>query len=172
MPPGQPSQESAVLKIAIISRSICAREGRLDFESNEDYEPDYRYVAISDDRIKALPLDGDISSSFPTIVDDTTVEEELPVPGPLADELPPRKSQSMVLNLNITATEVDLMLQELSGRHPTPPSLPAPSIRQILINEASGKNRIFAMAFPMLYPTGRADFNTPHARKVALRDYA
>ena len=28
------------------------------------------------------------------------------------------------------------------------------------------------MAFPTLYPTGKADYNTPRIRKVALNDYA
>ena len=78
----------------------------------------------------------------------------------------------MVPNLNITATEAELIVQEISGRQPLPPGLPAPSIRQTPIDEASGKDRIFAMAFPTLYPTGRADFNAPRARKVALKDYA
>src|SRR5271156_23192 len=78
----------------------------------------------------------------------------------------------MVPNLNITTTEVDLILNEISGRNPTPPGLPAPSIRQTPIDEASGKDRIFAMAFPTLYPTGLADFNAPRIRNVALNDYA
>src|ERR1700722_833303 len=78
----------------------------------------------------------------------------------------------MVPNLNITTTEVDLILNEISGRNPIPPSLPAPSIRLNPIDEASGKDRIFAMAFPTLYPTGRADFNTARLRKVDLNDYA
>jgi hypothetical protein len=59
----------------------------------------------------------------------------------------------MVPNLNITTTEVELLLNEISGRNPLPPSLLAPSIRQTPIDEASGKDRIFAMAFPTLYPT-------------------
>jgi hypothetical protein len=67
----------------------------------------------------------------------------------------------MVPNLNITTTEVDLILNEISGRNSIPPGLPAPSIRQTLVDEASGKDRIFAMAFPTLYPTGLADFNAP-----------
>ena len=78
----------------------------------------------------------------------------------------------MVPNLNITTTEVDLIFQEITGQKPSPPSLPAPSIRQTPIDEASGKDRIFAMAFPTLYPTGQADFNTPRLRKVDLNDYA
>lgn len=75
----------------------------------------------------------------------------------------------MVPNLNIITTEMDLTLAEIFGRNP---GLPAPSIRQTPIDEASGKDRIFAMAFPTLYPTGRADFNTPRAKKLDLNDYA
>src|SRR5271168_3662376 len=77
----------------------------------------------------------------------------------------------MVPNLNITTTEVDLILNELAGRNSPPPGLPAPSIRSTPIDEAAGKDRIFAMAFPTLYPTGLADFNAPRLRKVDLNDY-
>jgi hypothetical protein len=146
----------------------------------KDHHPDYRYITISPDRIDALPVDGDVSSSFTAIVD----YEDPPVPDqpasgepilqdqPVSAELPPPNSQSMVPNLNITTTEADLILNEISGRNPIPPGLPAPSIRQTPIDEASGKDRIFAMAFPTLYPTGRADFNASRLRKVDLNDYA
>jgi hypothetical protein len=77
----------------------------------------------------------------------------------------------MVPNLNITTIEVDLILAKICGQNPTPPSLPAPSIRQTLVNKASGRDRIFIIAFLTLYLTGQADFNTPHARKVDLNDY-
>ena len=103
--------------------------------------PDYRYITISSDRIDALPVDGDISSSFVTVVDDTSVEEPVPEQ-PVSGELPPPNSQSMVPNVNITATEADLILGEISGRHPVPPGLPAPSIRSTPIDEAAGKDRI------------------------------
>ena len=53
-----------------------------------------------------------------------------------------------------------------------PPGLPAPSIRHTPIDEASGKDHIFVLAFPTLYPTGQADFNMSQVRKVALNDYA
>jgi len=39
------------------------------------------------------------------------------------------------------------------------------------INEAVGLERIFAMAFPTLYPTGQADFNAPRQRTVTLKAY-
>src|SRR5277367_5521744 len=146
----------------------------------KDHHPDYRYITISLDRINALPVDGDVSSSFtaiihhkdPPVQDQPTSGEPTGQDQPVSAELPPPNSQSMVPNLNITTTEVDLILNEISGRNPIPPSLPAPSIRQTLINEAAGKDRIFAMAFPTLYPTGLADFNVPRLRKVDLNDYA
>jgi hypothetical protein len=78
----------------------------------------------------------------------------------------------MVPNLSTTAIEVDLILNELAGYSSLPHGLLAPSIRSSPIDEAAGKDRIFAMAFPTLYPTGRADFNAPRIRKVDLNDYA
>src|SRR5277367_3520411 len=134
----------------------------------KDHHPDYRYITISPDRIDALPVDGDVSSSFAAIIDheDPSVRDQL-----ASDEPPPPNSQSMVPNLNITTTEVDLILNELAGWNPIPPGLPAPSIRSTPIDEAAGKDRIFAMAFPTLYPTGWADFNAPRLRKVDLQDY-
>jgi hypothetical protein len=78
----------------------------------------------------------------------------------------------MVLNLNVTNTEIDLILQEVLGRKSLPPGLPAPSVRQTPLDEAAGNERIFAMAFLTLYPTGAADYNAPRVRKVDLRAYA
>ena len=144
----------------------------------KDHHPDYHYITISPDRINALLVDGDVSSLFTTIIDheDSLVQPALGEPivqdQPVSTELPPPNSQSMVPNLNITITEVDLILNEISGRNPIPPGLPAPSIRSTPIDEAAGKDRIFAMAFPTLYPTGLADFNAPRLRNVALNDYA
>jgi len=127
--------------------------------------PDYRYITISLDRLNALPVDDDVSSSFASILDSDPVDKGQDQP--ISADLPPPNSQSMVLNLNITATEIDLIIQEITGRKLPPPGLPAPSIRMTPIDEASGKDRIFAMAFPTLYPTGRADFNTPRLRSTS-----
>ena len=76
----------------------------------------------------------------------------------------------MVPNLNITASEANLIMQQLAGRDP-PLGILAPSIRHTPIDEASGRDHIFTMAFPTLYPTGQADFNMPCIQKVALNDY-
>ena len=144
----------------------------------KDHHPNYCYITISLDCIDALLVDGDVSLSFTAIVDheDSLVQDQSilgePVIQDLASaELPPPNSQSMVPNLNITTIEVDLILNELVGRN-SPHGLPAPSIRSTPIDEVVGKDRIFAMAFPTLYPTGLADFNTSRLRKVDLNDYA
>ncbi len=50
--------------------------------------------------------------------------------------------------------------------------MPAPSIWATPIDEAAGTERIFAMAFPTLYPLGRADLNAPRQRAVTLKEYA
>jgi hypothetical protein len=99
---------------------------------------------------------------------DNPLDEE--VEHVLAENAPPN-SQSMVPNLNITETEIDLILQEISGLRQTPPGLPAPEIRSTPIDEAAGNERIFAMAFPTLYPTGIADLNTPRIRQVRSPPY-
>ena len=76
----------------------------------------------------------------------------------VSDELPPPNTQSIVPNLNITTTEADMILDELASYNSSHRLL-APSIRSTPIDEAAGKDRIFAIAFPTLYPTGQADFN-------------
>ncbi|KID81125.1 ATP-dependent DNA helicase PIF1 [Metarhizium guizhouense ARSEF 977] len=136
----------------------------------KEHHPDYRYITICPSRINALPIDDDVSLSFASILDSDPSDKAQDQP--VSADLPPPNSQSMVPNLNITATEIDLIIQEVTGRKLPPACLPAPSIRKTPIDEASGKDRIFAMAFPTLYPTGRADFNTPRLRKVDLNDYA
>jgi hypothetical protein len=80
---------------------------------------------------------------------------------PVLAELLPLNSQSIVLNLNITTTKADLILNEISGWNPIPPSLLAPFIQQTSINKAFKKDRIFTIAFSTLYLTSLADFNTP-----------
>lgn len=136
-----------------------------------EHHPDYQYITISPDRINALPVDDDMSSSFTSILDRGPVQEGQDQDQPVSAELPPPTSIDGP-NLNITRTEIDMIVQEITGRKPSPPSLPALSIRMTPIDEASGKDHIFAMAFPTLYPTGEGDFNTPRLRKVDLKDYA
>ena len=78
------------------------------------HHPDYQHVMISSDRIDALPADEDVSSSFAAIVNDQL--EEVQDQPPTSAELPPPNSYSMVPNLNITTTEVDLIFEEIAGQ--------------------------------------------------------
>jgi hypothetical protein len=78
----------------------------------------------------------------------------------------------MVPNLQNNSTEVDIIINEITGRVPVSSGLYFPSIRKTPIDEAAGGERIFAMAFSTLYPTGKADFNACRLRKVDLTDYA
>ncbi|TGO31542.1 hypothetical protein BHYA_0544g00010 [Botrytis hyacinthi] len=79
----------------------------------------------------------------------------------------------MVSNLYATATEADPIRGELTGRNAQPDrGIPAPSICLTPLDEASGTTQIFTMAFPSLYPMGRADFNSPRLRSVSLSDYS
>jgi ATP-dependent DNA helicase PIF1 len=128
--------------------------------------PDYRYITISADRIAALPVDDDVSSSVVCITDDT-----LGLDGPEGPTDAPPNTQSVVLSLDQDTTEANLILEGITGRRP-PSGLPAPSIQHTPIDEASGRERILSLAFPTLYPTGRADLNTPRLREVPLKDYA
>ena len=105
-----------------------------------------------------LPINGDISSLFPSIINESIVAEESLV----IANLPPLNSQSMVPNLNVAMTEVDLLLAGISRRAPLPPSLLALLIWSTPLDKAAGRERIFAIAFPMLYPASMADFNTPY----------
>jgi hypothetical protein len=129
--------------------------------------PDYRYITISTDRVAALPVDGDVSSSVACVTDDT-LDLDRPVELPDA----PLTSQSVVLSLDQETTEANLILEGITGQRPPVTGLPAPSIRRTPIDEASGRERILSLAFPTLYPTGQADLNTPRLRNVPLIDYA
>ena len=135
------------------------------------HHPDYQYISISLGRINALLVNDDISLSFPSIIDILPAEDPQAVPAETPQDHPPN-TQSMVPNLNITTTELDLILQEFSRPRHTPIGLPVPEVRSTPIDEAAGNDRIFAMAFPTLYPTGMADYNTPRLRHVDLPDYA
>ena len=129
--------------------------------------PGYRSIIISTDRITALPVDGDVSASVISIPDETLGLDGLVEPA----ESPPN-SQSVVLSLDHETTEANLILEEIAGRKPPPLGIPAPSIRRTPVNEAAGRERILSLAFPTLYPTGQADFNTPRLWNVPLKDYA
>ena len=137
------------------------------------YHPDYRYINISTDRLEALPINGDVSALIVTVIENTSTDDPVLVStAPTKHDLPPLNSSSMVLNTNSDSTEQDQIFKEFTGRkRPIPAFLLALSIRITLINKASSTERIFAIAFPTLYPTSQADFNAPRQHTVTLKAY-
>jgi hypothetical protein len=67
---------------------------------------------------------------------------------------------------------VDIIINKITGRVLVPSGLNFPLIRKTPINKASRKERIFAMVFSTLYPTGKADLNACRLWKVSITDYA
>jgi hypothetical protein len=89
---------------------------------------------------------------------------------PITDLLFPNL-QSIVPNLNIIIIKIDLIIQEITSRYFLFLSLLVLLIRNTPIDKISRKDYIFAIAFLILYPTGRADFNTPRLYKINLNYY-
>jgi hypothetical protein len=118
-----------------------------------------------------LPIDSDASFSFPIIDSGELTDDELHDSTKENNDPAPPNAQSTVPNSGAEDTEVNMIIQELTGQNTTvAEGLPIPPIRSTPMDEASGKELIYAMAFPTLYPAGTTDFNTPRARKVELRD--
>jgi hypothetical protein len=61
-------------------------------------------------------VDADVSLSFLAIINNAQLEEETGNE-PIPDGLLPPNTQSMVPNLGITTTEVDIILKGISGRN-------------------------------------------------------
>jgi hypothetical protein len=68
----------------------------------------------------------------------------------------------MVLDLNVTETKVELIREAISRLQALAPALAlalAPSIRSTPIDEIGKSERLFAMAFPTLFPIGVVDWH-------------
>ena len=126
----------------------------------------YRSITISTDCVTALLVDSNVSASVISITDET-----LGLDGPVKPIEGPPNSQSVVLSLNHKTIEANLILEEIAGCKPPPLNILAPSIRHTPVNKVAGREQILLLAFPTLYPTGQADFNTLQLWNVPLKDY-
>jgi Helitron helicase-like domain at N-terminus len=157
--------------------------------------PDYRHITIRTDRYNDLPEDGDVSDRVPLILEDEpespggeTDEEAIPENlDPLEDDDLVRcpVTESMIPNLNVHDSELDFIRRafEASGPNstpeqsvpvqqaPVPSAVPAPSFRSTPLDEGASV-RLFASAFPTLFPYGVADFWDCRRRSVSLQDWA
>ena len=97
-----------------------------------------------------MPINTNISLLFPLIINKLVVVEEPLVTAGLS----PLNSQLVVSNLNITITEVNLLLVGISEYTLLSPSLLVLLIQLTPLNKIVRKERIFAMAFSTLYPMG------------------
>lgn len=101
----------------------------------------------------------------------STIKPDVPVGRDVEEELP-LDVHSMVPNLNLDQTETQLITAEVRNKaYQKAAHISAPDIRSTPIDEAARTQRIFAMAFPTLYPWGDADPNSPRQRSVNLREY-
>ena len=105
------------------------------------HHPDYRYITICNDRVQSLPDDSDVSHLLPTL--NVGEDDELgpqDVPSPEGDPQLPN-TQSTVPNSSADDTEINQILQELTGQNLCGMDVPAPSIHVTPIDEAAGTQR-------------------------------
>jgi hypothetical protein len=108
-----------------------------------------------------LLANGDVSHRLPVLNvgdDDEGPDPREEVPDVEDDSQLPN-SKSTVPNSCPEVTEVNQILQELTGENWRSIDAPALDICTTPIDEAIGRERIFAIAFPTLYPNGLANFN-------------
>jgi hypothetical protein len=121
-----------------------------------------------------LLVDGDVSHRLPVLDvgdDDEELDPQEEVPGVEDDSRLPN-SESTVPNTCLEVTEANQILEKLIGENRRHIDVLAPDICSTPIDEAAGRERIFAIAFPTLYPNSQADFNQARSRSVTLKEYA
>ncbi|KAJ3455720.1 hypothetical protein MRS44_017202 [Fusarium solani] len=152
------------------------------------HHPGYRDIVVRQDRLQRLPLDGSIVASIASQVADIP-DGEVPQ-GPVeeaVEEDPSDADASAIPNLQVTETELNALQSRFPHGTPDPermtdlehmpPSaqaqhqMPLPSIRRAPINEFNRSQPLLTLAFPTLYPDGKADFVEPRLRSVTYQDY-
>lgn len=152
------------------------------------HHPGYRHIVVRQDRLQRLPLDGSIVASIASQVADIP-DGEAPQ-GPVeeaVEEDPSDADASAIPNLQITDTELNALQSRFLDGTPNPermadlehmpPSaqaqhqMPLPSIRRTPINEFNRSQPLLTLAFPTLYPDGKADFVEPRLRSITYQDY-
>ncbi|PHH85524.1 hypothetical protein CDD83_296 [Cordyceps sp. RAO-2017] len=135
-----------------------------------------------------LPLDGGIVASIACQVADIP-DSEIPQ-GPVEEgvkEDPCDADASAITNLQITDAELDALQSRFLHGTPEsehvadlehmPPSaqaqhrIPLPSIRKTPVDEFNRSQPLSTLAFPTLYPDGKADFVEPRLRSITHQDY-
>ncbi|KAM4056434.1 PIF1-like helicase [Hirsutella rhossiliensis] len=103
------------------------------------------------------------------------------------DEDPSDADASAIPNLQVTDTELNALQSRFLNGTPDPErmadleymprsaqahhQMPLPSIRRTPINEFNRSQPLLTLAFPTLYPDGKADFVEPRLRSITYQDY-
>ncbi|XP_044723694.1 ATP-dependent DNA helicase PIF1 [Hirsutella rhossiliensis] len=83
----------------------------------------------------------------------------------VVEEDPSEPDASAIPNLQITDTELNALHAQ------THHQMPLPSIRRTPIDEFNRSQPLLSLAFPTLYPDGKADFVEPRLRSITYQDY-
>ncbi|XP_044717890.1 PIF1-like helicase domain-containing protein [Hirsutella rhossiliensis] len=135
---------------------------------NIEGDPRFRQQFARDfrNRLQRIPLDGSIVASIASQVADIP-DGEVPQ-GPVeevVEEDPSDADASAIPNLQVTDTELNAL--HAQAHH----QMPLPSIRRTPIDEFNRSQPLLSLAFPTLYPDGKADFVEPRLRSITYQDY-
>ncbi|XP_044717935.1 PIF1-like helicase domain-containing protein [Hirsutella rhossiliensis] len=152
------------------------------------HHPGYRDIVVSQNRLQRIPLDGSIVASIASQVADIP-DGEVPQ-GPVeevVEEDPSDADASAIPNLQVTDTELNALQSRFLDGTPNPErmtdleymprsaqahhQMPLPSIRRTPIDEFNRSQPLLSLAFPTLYPDGKADFVEPRLRSITYQDY-
>ncbi|XP_044718718.1 PIF1-like helicase domain-containing protein [Hirsutella rhossiliensis] len=130
------------------------------------HHPGYRCIVIDEERLSQLPEDGNAVDAIPQS------QVEAADVGPEEDQEaePELEDAAAVPDLLAKDTELDALRSVLApraGQH----GLRLPNIRHTPINEFNRSHALLSLAFPCLFPDGRADFVEPRLRSIEYKDY-
>ncbi|KAM4061282.1 PIF1-like helicase [Hirsutella rhossiliensis] len=145
------------------------------------HHPGYRCIVIDEERLSQLPEDGNAVDAIPQS------QVEAADVGPEEDQEaePELEDAAAVPDLLAKDTELDALRSVLAGEPEANARLPLatgsqgrgqhglrlPNIRHTPINEFNRSHALLSLAFPCLFPDGRADFVEPRLRSIEYKDY-
>ncbi|KAF6518454.1 hypothetical protein HZS61_002532 [Fusarium oxysporum f. sp. conglutinans] len=143
------------------------------------HHPGYRCVVIDEERLNQLPQDGNVLDAIPQS------QVEAADVGPEEDQEaePDLEGEAAVPDMLAKDTELDALRSILAGESEADSELSTsfqaqaqhelqlPNIRHTPINEFNRSHALLSLAFPCLFPDGRADFVEPRLRSIDYKDY-
>ncbi|KJZ68728.1 hypothetical protein HIM_11880 [Hirsutella minnesotensis 3608] len=141
----------------------------------------YRCIVIDKERLSQLPEDGNVLDTVPQS------QVEAADVGPEEDQEaePDLEDAAAVPDLLAKDTELDALRSILAGESEADTGQPLatgspgqaqhelqlPNIRHTPINEFNRSHALLSLAFPCLFPDGRADFVEPRLRSIEYKEY-